>query len=147
MLAPTPTQYQRLEEMAQVWKKQQGGDAMRGAAGANPRLDVDALCFQVYALEGNDAPTLLVGALISPVSLSLVMAPLFASDAAPEAGEQQTFKLPSGHYPFIAEVLEEGVWLWRCELLDDLSDLTSREEGSRLAQRLMDKVMTPADAI
>jgi len=145
MLAPTPTQYQRLEEMARIWKKHQGGDALRGAAGANPRLDVDALCFQVHALEGDDAPTLLVGALISPVSLSLVMAPLFGSDAAPTAGAQQTFKLPSGSYPFIAEVLEEGVWLWRCELLDDLSDVDSREEGSRLAQRLMDKVMTPSD--
>lgn len=147
MLAPTPTQYKRLEEMAQVWKKHQGGDAMRGAAGANPRLDVDALCFQVHALEGNDASTLLVGALITPVSLSLVMAPLFGTDAAPKAGTEQIFKLPSGHYPFIAEVLEEGVWLWRCELLDDLSDVASLEEGSRLAQRLMDKVMTkPATA-
>lgn len=146
MLAPTPTQYQRLEEMAGMWKRLQGGDALRGAAGANPRLDVDALCFQVHSFAGDDAPTLLVGALITPLSLSLTLVPLFASDAAPDAGERQTFDLPSGRYPFVVDVLEEGLWWWRCELLDDLSDLTSREEGSRLAQRLMDKVMTPGEA-
>ena len=145
MLAPTPAQYQRLEEMAQAWKQAQGGEALRSIAGANPRLDVDALCFQLYSADESSGPSMLVGALISPVSLSLVLFPLFASDAAPAAGERRAFALPSGRYPFVAEVLDEGVWLWRCELLDDLSDLTSREEGSRLAQRLMDQVMTPGD--
>ena len=75
----------------------------------------------------------------------LVVALDRSETVAPEPGAQQTFKLPSGSYLFTAEVLEQGVWLWRCELLDDLSDLASREEGSRLAQRLMDKVMTPCD--
>lgn len=147
MLAPTPAQYERLSEMAQAWKQRQGGEALRSAPGANPRLDVDALCFQVHSDEGGDGPSLLVGALISPVSLSLVLFPLFASDRAPAAGERRFFLLPSGSYPFIAEVLEEeGLWLWRCELLDDLSDLTSRQEGSRLAQRLVNQVMTPIGA-
>ncbi|MCE8015079.1 [NiFe]-hydrogenase assembly chaperone HybE [Halomonas sp. MCCC 1A17488] len=147
MLAPTPEQYRRLNEMAQAWKRRQA-DALETAPGYNPQLDVDALCFQVCpddvaATAGRDY---LVGALISPVSLSLVLFPAFATVAAPAEGERRAFALPSGRYPFVAEVLEAELWLWRCQLLDDLSDLETREEGSRLAQRLMDRVMNPEDA-
>ncbi|MCE8031669.1 [NiFe]-hydrogenase assembly, chaperone, HybE [Billgrantia tianxiuensis] len=146
MLAPTPEQYQRLNEMAQAWKRRHGA-ALEAAPGRNPRLEVDALCFQVCPDDGVTATgrDYLVGALISPVSLSLVLFPVFASAAPPSEGECRAFALPSGRYPFVAETLEEGIWLWRCELLDDLSDLETREEGSRLAQRLMTKVMTPAE--
>ncbi|MGR2736937.1 [NiFe]-hydrogenase assembly chaperone HybE [Billgrantia sp. Q4P2] len=147
MLAPTPEQYRRLNEMAQAWKRRQA-DALEASPGRNPHLDVDALCFQACPDGGVESAgrDYLIGALISPVSLSLVLFPIFGSAAAPVEGERRAFELPSGRYPFVAEVLEEGQWLWRCQLLDDLSDLESREEGSRLAQRLMDKVMTPEDA-
>ncbi|MBA2777354.1 [NiFe]-hydrogenase assembly chaperone HybE [Billgrantia kenyensis] len=143
MLAPTPDQYQRLNEMAQAWKARLETDAE--APTGNPRLDVDALCFQVCPDGGEESPgpNFLAGALISPASLSLVLFPVFASATAPDVGERRVFALPSGRYPFVAEVLEQGLWLWRCPLLDDLSDLESREEGSRLAQRLMNKVMSP----
>lgn len=147
MLAPTPEQYQRLNEMAQAWERRHGA-ALEASPSGNPQLDVDALCFQVLPVtegqaEGNGY---LVGALISPVSLSLVLFPVFSSASPPADGERRAFELPSGRYPFVGEVLEEGLWLWRCELLDDLSDLESREDGSRLAQRLMDKVMAPPPA-
>ncbi|WP_111411813.1 [NiFe]-hydrogenase assembly chaperone HybE [Billgrantia lactosivorans] len=144
MLAPTPEQYRRLDEMAQAWRQRQA-DAFEAAPGRNPHLDVDALCFQVCpdAGEASAGADYLVGALISPVSLSLVLFPVFASAAAPAEGQRRVFALPSGRYPFVAEVLEGGRWLWRCELLDDLSDVETREEGSRLAQRLMDRVMQP----
>lgn len=147
MLAPTPEQYRRLNEMAQAWKRRHGA-AFEAAPGRNSQLDVDALCFQVFPDAGvtSTASDYLVGALISPVSLSLVLFPVFASAAAPVEGERRAFALPSGRYPFVAEMLDDGVWLWRCELLDDLSDLETREEGSRLAQRLMDRVMQPDDA-
>lgn len=145
MLAPTPEQYQRLNEMAQAWKRRQAA-TLEASPGRNPHLDVDALCFQACPDEGADSVgrDYLVGALISPVSLSLVLFPTFGSMAAPAEGERRAFELPSGRYPFVAELLEAGLWLWRCELLDDLSDLETREEGSRLAQRLMDRVMAPA---
>jgi hypothetical protein len=146
MLAPTPEQYQRLNEMAQAWKRRHRA-ALAASPGGNPHLDVDALCFQVCPDDGVTATgrDYLIGALITPVSLSLVLFPIFASAAPPGEGERRAFELPSGRYPFVAEVLEEDIWLWRCELLDDLSDLESREEGSRLAQRLMDKVMAPTE--
>ncbi|MGQ4879908.1 [NiFe]-hydrogenase assembly chaperone HybE [Billgrantia sp. LNSP4103-1] len=145
MLAPTSEQYQRLNDMARAWKRRHGA-ALAASAGGNPQLDVDALCFQVFSGAGqDDEPGYLVGALITPVSLSLVLFPVFASTAPPDAGERRAFELPSGRYPFVAEVLEEEVWLWRCELLDDLSDLETREDGSRLAQRLMVKVMMPGE--
>ncbi len=147
MLALTPEQYQRLNEMAQAWKRRHSA-AFEASPGRNPQLDVDALCFQ--GLSGPDKETegsgYLVGALISPVSLSLVLFPVLASATPPAHGERRAFELPSGRYPFVAEVLEEGIWLWRCELLDDLSDLETREDGSRLAQRLMAKVMAPTEA-
>lgn len=146
MRVPTAEQYQRLNEMAQAWKRRHG-EVLEASSGANPHLDVDALCFEVLPGAGvqTEENGYLVGALISPVSLSLVLFPIFASAAPPADGERRAFDLPSGRYPFVGEVLEERVWLWRCELLDDLSDLESREDGSRLAQRLMARVMAPTE--
>lgn len=144
MQALKPEQYRRLQKMAQAWKDRHG-PGFEASSHANRHLDVDALCFQRYSCPEGDADgAMLVGALISPVSLSLVLLPAEPDASAPSAGNRRAFALPSGRYPFTAEVLEPDLWLWRCELLDDLSDLESREEGSRLAQRLMDKVMTPA---
>ena len=141
MQAPSPEQYERLRDLAAAWQRRQGRD-LKAMAHYNPRLGVDALCFQRWSFAGDDDH--LVGALITPVSLSLVLVPLDPQVAAPAEGEQRLFTLPSGRYAFQLERLASPLWLWRCELLDDLSDLTSRQEASRLAQRLMDRVMTPA---
>ncbi|MCC5881216.1 MAG: [NiFe]-hydrogenase assembly chaperone HybE [Halomonas sp.] len=145
MLAPTPDQYRRLNEMAQAWKRRQA-EALEASPSCNPHLDVDALCFQACPDRGQDSAVrdFLIGALISPASLSLVLFPTFASAPSPAEGERMAFDLPSGRYPFVAERVDEQIWLWRCQLLDDLSDLETREEGSRLAQRLMDQVMAPS---
>ncbi|EWG98866.1 [NiFe]-hydrogenase assembly chaperone HybE [Halomonas sp. BC04] len=92
--------------------------------------------------EGEEA-IYLVGALVTPVSLSLVLVPAEKDALPPEPGSRRRFALPSGRYPFVAERPNPSLWLWRCELIDDLSDLDSLQEASRLAQRMMDKVMSP----
>ncbi|MCG6657067.1 [NiFe]-hydrogenase assembly chaperone HybE [Halomonas campisalis] len=141
MQALSPEQYERLRDLASAWQHQQGRH-LKEAPHTNPRLGVDALCFQRWSFEGGDEH--LVGALVTPLSLSLVLVPVDAEVVAPAQGERQLFTLPSGRYAFQAERLASPLWLWRCELMDDLSDLASRQEASRLAQRLMDRVMTPA---
>lgn len=141
MQALTADQYARLARLAETWQRD-FLEAARGEPGFNPCLVVDALCFRPWSL-GEERHGLL-GALITPVSLSLVLLP---DDAAgwpvPAAGEGLVLVLglPSGRYPFRAESLGDGSRLWRCPILDDLSDLASPQQGSRLAQRLMDKVM------
>ena len=141
MQALSPEQYERLRELAAAWQHQQGR-GLKEVSHYNPRLGVDALCFQRWSFEGGDNH--LVGALVTPVSLSLVLVPVDAEAAAPPSGERRLFALPSGRYAFQVERLASPLWLWRCELLDDLSDLATRQEASRLAQQLMDRVMTPA---
>ena len=134
MQALSPEQYARLRELADAWTRRHLEAAKKDPC-FNPRLVVDALCFQRH--DGQ-----LLGALITPLSLSLVLLPGEAS-ASPPPQDSRRVTLPSGVYGFGVERLD-GIWLWRCELLDDLSDIASREEGSRLAQRLMERVMTPA---
>ncbi|MGM0785765.1 MAG: [NiFe]-hydrogenase assembly chaperone HybE [Pseudomonadota bacterium] len=137
-------QYERLRRLAATWE-QDRQEELATAAHANLRLSVDTLCFQAFAPCPEQRPeeAYLAGALITPLSLSLVLVPAESAAAAPQPGQQQAFRFPSGRYPFTAECLSDGAWLWRCELLDDLSDLDAAEEASRLAQRLMERVMTP----
>ena len=139
-----PDQYARLRHLASAWEQERAAE-LAAASQANPHLGVDALCFQHFTPAPPDEPsvTYLAGALVTPVSLSLVLVPAESDGPAPTPGAYRPFLFPSGRYPFIAERLSEGTWLWRCELLDDLSDLASPEEASRLAQRLMDRVMAP----
>lgn len=144
----SPAQYERLRCLAVAWQRQQGAD-LKEQPNYNPRLMVDAICFQSLEpvsseSDGADA-AYLAGALVTPVSLSLVLVPREEATSPPAMGERQRFTLPSGRYSFTAERLSDALWLWRCELLDDLSDLNSRQEASRLAQQLMDRVMTPAE--
>lgn len=135
MQIPGPDDYARLHALASAWTGHHIKSAKRHPA-FNPRLGVDTLCFQHHD-EG------LLGVLVTPVSLSLVCLP--DPYASPPARERCRLSLPSGQYDFLVEYLgDAGLWLWRCELLDDLSDIGSREEVSRLAQRLMERVMTPA---
>ncbi|MCL7939038.1 [NiFe]-hydrogenase assembly chaperone HybE [Halomonas sp. ATCH28] len=139
MQALTADQYARLRQLAEAWRHCHLKAAKREPR-FNPRLGVDALCFQPHPLE--DGRRGLLGALITPVSLSLALVLDEASVSRP-AATHLTLALPSGRYPFVLEPLGEADWWWRCELLDDLSDVGSLQAGSRLAQQLMERVMTP----
>jgi [NiFe] hydrogenase assembly HybE family chaperone len=135
MQIPGPDDYARLHALAAAWTGHHLKAAKRQPC-FNPRLGVDTLCFQRHD-EG------LLGVLVTPVSLSLVCLPDHGE--SPPGRERYRLSLPSGQYDFLAKYLgDEGLWLWRCELLDDLSDIASREQVSRLAQQLMERVMTPA---
>lgn len=143
MQALSPQQYQWLERLAQAYLRRHAHE-YKVAAGRNPHLAVDALCFQRHDGE-------MLGALVTPLSLSLVLVPWEVLDEAPPDDDSQNaarriVRLPSGRYPFVREVLDGGEVLWRCELLDDLSTLSGPEDASRLAQQLMQRVMAPADA-
>lgn len=139
MQALTAEQYARLQQLARAWERAYLR-AAKTETRYNPRLGVDALCFQPHALE--EGREVLLGALITPLSLSLALVPV--QDESPPAAEaEQRVSLPSGVYPFRPLALDGGDRLWVCELLDDLSDVGSLQEGSRLAQRLMERVMTP----
>lgn len=139
MQALTADQYERLATLAGAWARAHLAEA-KAEPHYNPRLGVDALCFQPQALP--DGRPALLGALITPVSLSLALVP--ESPMAPPEAASLVLTLPSGRYPFRVLALDAGQWLWACPLLDDLSDIDSLQEGSRLAQRLMERVMAPA---
>lgn len=137
MQALSPEQYSRLRQLADAWVRRHLKSAKRDPC-FNPRLGADALCFQ--PLEDH-----LLGALITPVSLSMAMLPQDTEALAPDDGATRHVALPSGNYAFVAERLEAGIWFWRCRVLDDLSDVESLQHASRLAQRLMERIMTPDD--
>jgi len=139
MQALTADQYARLRQLAEAWRDCHLKAAKREPH-FNPRLGVDALCFQPHAYEEDRQG--LLGALVTPVSLSLVLVP--DEPDVPRPAEQLILSLPSGAYPFVREFVSEANGWWRCELLDDLSDVGSLQAGSRLAQQLMERVMTPA---
>ncbi|MBB3189189.1 [NiFe]-hydrogenase assembly chaperone HybE [Halomonas cerina] len=134
-------QYDRLRRLGEAWRACHL-KAAKQAPCFNPRLGVDALCFQPFSLASPDDS--LLGTLVTPVSLSLALVPSEPDTDLPDSRLVMTVSLPSGTYPFRHEVLSDAVRLWRCELLDDLSDVDSLQEASRLAQRLMERVMTPA---
>lgn len=140
MQALTTDQYARLRQLAEAWRRCHLKAAKREPR-FNPRLGVDALCFQPHPLE--DGRRGLLGALVTPVSLSLVLVLDESAAPRPVTGHL-TLALPSGRYPFVLESLGEAQWWWRCELLDVLSDVDSLQEGSRLAQQLMERIMAPA---
>ncbi|MHB0775561.1 [NiFe]-hydrogenase assembly chaperone HybE [Halomonas sp. WWR20] len=132
--------YSRLRHLASCYTGQHAAEHKHGER-RNPRLGVDALCFQWHFEE-------LLGVLMTPLSLSLVLveplsSPADTDKAKAKAVEDRVVALPSGNYPMRGEwVVGDGA-LWRCELLDDLRELDGMLEASRLAQRLMQQVMTP----
>lgn len=138
MHALSPEQYARLGQLAEGWTRRYLRDAKR-EPGYNPRLAADALCFQRHV--DGELGHQLVGALVTPTSLWLVAVPADAPGPAPEPGGTVWLRLPSGEYPLEAVALGEALWCRRLVLLDDLSDVTSRQAASRLAQRLMERVM------
>lgn len=130
----SPEQYGRLRQLADAWTRRHFKSAKREPH-FNPRLGADALCFQPVGDE-------LLGALLTPVSLSLVMLPQDPGLLVPDDGGARRVELPSGGYMFVVERLEPGIRFWRCQVLDDLSDVESLQQASRLAQQLMERIMT-----
>jgi len=161
MQALSAAQYARLGRLAEAWTRRYLKDA-KAEPHFNPRLAVDALCFQPHPLP--DGRRGLLGALVTPVSLSLAL--LIDDEAVPTTDETRLIlALPAGRYPFAWEPLGEGdegrhavsddsdvgnaelAGCWRCALLEDLSDLDSRQAASRLAQQLMERVMAPVEPV
>ncbi|MBY5985437.1 hypothetical protein KUW18_15190 [Halomonas sp. DP5Y7-2] len=154
MSALTRDQYRRLEALAVTYRvaHQQALDV---CAGSRRGLKVDALCFG--GCPGH--PDWLLGAWLTPCHLSLALVRDVSQPSASEApglGDRpanvptdEAFRspwyvtLPRGEFAFYREALGDS-WLWRCELLSDLDDVDDMGEACRLAQRLMDRVMTEA---
>lgn len=143
MHALTPEQYQRLRRLAEAWTASHLRES-KALPQFNPRLAADALCFQCYRLPEHGEQ--LVGALVTPVSLWLVMLPAEPEAPMPAVGERCGLSLPSGRYPMEAVALGDAMTCWRLVLLDDLGDVASRQDASRLAQRLMERVMIRREA-
>jgi hypothetical protein len=135
MQALHPEQYAHLQALARAWTRSHLRAAKREPR-FNPHLCADALCFQP---QGSG----LLGALVTPVSLSLAWLPEGPPEAVPAQDEPLDLTLPAGRFRLTPEVLSDDLCFWRLELLDDLTDVTSRQEASRLAQRLMERLMTP----
>ncbi|GGW58475.1 [NiFe]-hydrogenase assembly chaperone HybE [Vreelandella hamiltonii] len=116
--------------------------ALKKEAHYNPRLSVDALCFQYGEVRINGASTL-VGALITPCALWMLVVPEQATLSAP-LEESLVVSLPSGRYRMTLERLPNGIEFYQRCILNDLSELESLQEASRLAQRMMEQLMSPA---
>lgn len=116
--------------------------ALKKEAHYNPRLSVDALCFQYSDLRISGASTL-VGALITPCALWMLVVPEQATLSAP-LEESHVVSLPSGRYRMTLKRLPNGIEFYQRCILDDLSELESLQEASRLAQRMMEQLMSSA---
>ena len=103
----------------------------------NPRLGIDALCFQRQEAER------MVGALITPCELWLVVVPDQSRLTAPLA-DMLTLTLPSGAYRLSLERLPGGYELYKRIILHDLGELDSMQEAARLAQQMMSRLMQPS---
>lgn len=136
MQALSGDQYERLTRLAAAYQ-QRHADDFKTAPRRNPHLSVDALCFQQHG----DA---LIGVLITPLALLLVRIALAEEEGEVKSGDRRIVELPSGRYVLSAECLAVDV-MWQCELLDDLCALSGPMEASRLAQQVMERVMTPLD--
>lgn len=140
MQALSRLHYGRLEQLVRAYQQCHAAN-FKHATRRNPRLGVDALCFRIFEDEE------LLGVLITPLSLSLACV---STDTAPGMsipleGATRIITLPSGRYRFVAESLTANEFLWRCELLDDLTDLEGAGEAARLAQRTIERVMAFED--
>ncbi|MBS3667895.1 MULTISPECIES: [NiFe]-hydrogenase assembly chaperone HybE [Halomonadaceae] len=133
----TADEYALLAEVAKAYRDAHL-PSMKQKSDWNPRLGVDALCFQHYGAEH------LVGALITPCELWLVAVPQPALRAESMA-ETLTLSLPSGAYRLSRELLPGGYQLYKRAILGDLSALESMQEAARLAQQMMARLMQPAE--
>lgn len=145
MQALNSDQYARLADVAhRYW--QVHASLFKSSPRRNPLLGVDTLCFRPWSGDevGQDEEPSLVGALLTPVSLSLMILPPTRETREPVS--ERTVSLPRGAYAFNQEQVDHEVWFWRCEVLSDLRDIDSLQEGSRLAQQLVSRVMDPPGA-
>lgn len=133
----TAQQYASLTELAKQYRDVHI-HSLKQVDYFNPRLAVDALCFQPLEQQGGD--TLLVGALITPCAMWLVALPSDSSHEEPLANTM-ALDLPSGRYSLSYEQLLDGSKLYKRIILDDLSDLVSMQEAAQLAQRMMMRIM------
>ena len=132
----TADEYALLAELAKAYRDVHL-PSMKHTSDWNPRLGVDALCFQRHGAEH------LVGALITPCDLWLVDVPQPALHSESMA-ETLTLSLPSGDYRLFHERLPGGYQLYKRAILGDLSELASMQEAARLAQQMMARLMQPA---
>lgn len=143
MQALSVEQYARLQQLSRRYQHCHA-EHIRHHPARNPRLTVDMLCFQPLpdaAREPGASHDELIGALITPVSLSLAVV---ASVPQALSNDMPTrwVVLPGGRYPFVPLALGDDDGLWHCGLLDDLHDLESLNEANRLAQHLLERVLT-----
>ncbi|CAM4075911.1 [NiFe]-hydrogenase assembly chaperone HybE [Vreelandella rituensis] len=130
----TQDDYRRLAKLATEYRDKHF-KALKQAACFNPRLGVDALCFQQLD-QG-----LLVGALITPTALWLVALPVDGQATLYE--KNLSITLPSGTYRLHQETLGAHHCLWKRCILEDLGALETMEEAARLAQSMMSRLMEP----
>lgn len=133
----TANQYAFLAELAKAYRDTHL-PAIKQVDGWNPRLGVDALCFQPHGEER------MVGALITPCELWLVAVSDQTRLAEPLA-DALTLSLPSGTYQLTLERLPGGYKLYKRAILRDLSELDSMQEAARLAQQMMARLMQPVE--
>ncbi|MDQ7731206.1 [NiFe]-hydrogenase assembly chaperone HybE [Halomonas sp. SpR1] len=133
----TADEYTFLAELAQAYRDAHL-PSIKQRSDWNPRLGVDALCFQHYGAE------YMVGALITPCELWLVVVP-DQSLLTESMTETFTLALPSGAYQLSLERLPGGYQLYKRAILGDLSELESMQEAARLAQQMMTRLMQPAE--
>ncbi|WP_404377711.1 [NiFe]-hydrogenase assembly chaperone HybE [Vreelandella aquamarina] len=136
-------EYGYLAELAKCYRDKHLAE-LKKQAHFNPRLGVDALCFQHVdaRISGVGA---MVGALITPCELWLVAVLEQATLQAP-LESQSVLTLPSGNYTLHLERLPAGIELYKRKILEDLSDLETLQEAARLAQRMMEQLMTSPPA-
>jgi [NiFe] hydrogenase assembly HybE family chaperone len=133
----TADEYALLAELAKAYRDVHL-PSIKQKSDWNPRLGVDALCFQHHGAEH------LVGALITPCELWLIGVPQPALRTESMA-ETLTLSLPSGAYRLSHERLPGGYQLYKRAILSDLSELESMQEAARLAQQMMTRLMQPAE--
>lgn len=133
----TADEYNFLAELAKAYRDVHL-PSLKQSGNWNPRLGVDALCFQHHSAE------CMVGALITPCELWLVVVPEQHRVTEPLA-DSLTLSLPSGAYRLSLERLPGGYEFYKRAILRDLSDLGSLQEAARLAQQMMGRLMQPAE--
>lgn len=134
-----PEAYQQLAALAMQYR-QRHFSLLKSYGHFNPRLTVDALCFE-HLSEPVNGRHFMVGAFITPCELWLVAVP--EQPAAPVEGlETLSLVLPSGRYSLTLECLPEGYVMYKRCILEDLSDLNSMQDAARLAQQMMARLMS-----
>lgn len=133
-----PKEYQHLAALAQAYR-----DAhlcsIKENSHYNPRLGVDALCFE-HLSETVHGASLMVGALMTPCELWLMAVPEQSMLTSP-LPETLLLDLPSGRYLLDLERLPAGYEIYKRSVLEDLSDLESMQDAARLAQQMMSRLM------